>query len=104
MKVIKLPKGVLFFHHLSLQCRSLERGPVSREWATELLRASGITLTLTSVVAERLERTHRAREAGPLMGQGIRVLREIDWAIRVVFGGIEVYSSSAKDFLDILNC
>ncbi len=32
------------------------------------------------------------------MDQGIRALCKKDWAVRVIFGGEEVYSSSAKDF------
>ncbi len=38
------------------------------------------------------------------MGQGIRALCKKDWAVRVVFGGEEVYSSSAKFFPNYLNC
>ncbi len=37
------------------------------------------------------------------MGQGIRALCKKDWAVRVVSGGEEVYSSSAKDFPNSLN-
>ncbi len=37
------------------------------------------------------------------MGQGIRALCETDWAVKVVFGGEDVYSSSAKDFPNFLN-
>ncbi len=37
------------------------------------------------------------------MGQGICALCEKYWAVRVVFGGKEVYSTSAKDFPNFLN-
>ncbi len=37
------------------------------------------------------------------MGQGIRALCEKDWAVRVVFGGEEVYSSPATDFKNCMN-
>ncbi len=43
------------------------------------------------------------RKTGPLVGQGIRALSEKDLAVRAVFGGEEDFSSSAKDFSNVLD-
>ncbi len=43
------------------------------------------------------------QKAEPFVGQGIRALCKKDWAVRFVFGGEVVYSSSAKDFPNSLN-
>ncbi len=108
----------------AISCRLLERGcPVSRVSATGLLSAAGVTPTVGSfrggllesacaivpwlvwvpAVAERLLGGSIERKAGPFMGQGIRTLYKKDWAVRVVFGGEDVYSSFAKDFPNSLN-
>ncbi len=44
-----------------------------------------------------------AQKSRPFVGQGIRSLCKKDWAAWAVFGGKEVYSSSAKDFPNYLN-
>ncbi len=62
------------------------------------IRISLFLCSLTRDWGESIE-----QKAGPFVGQGIRALCKKDWAVRVVFGGKEVYSSSAKDFPNFLN-
>ncbi len=78
-------------HGLFLQKGLLEKACAIVPW-----------LAWVPAVAERLERESIERRTGPLVSQGIRALCKKDWAVRVVFGGEEAYSSSAKDFPNFL--
>ncbi len=73
------------------------------EWLLESACAVVPWLAWVPAVAERLGESIEWK-AGPFMGQGICAPGKTYLAVRVVFGGEEVYSNLAKDFPNSLNC